>query len=86
LRDEAGNVGWPREMIVEVAGAPPPVCVGDCNGDGVVTVDEVVLGVRAALGEEAVSRCAAMDRDTDGTITIDEILLAVTHALAGCPQ
>lgn len=85
LQDEVGNVGWPREMVVEVAGPPPPACAGDCNGDAVVTVDEIVTGVRAALGEVAVAQCSAVDHDRDGTVTIDEILLAVTHALSGCP-
>ncbi len=85
LRDEAGNLGWPREVVVEVAGPPPPPCVGDCNGDAVVTVDEIVLGVRVALGEADPAQCFAVDRDGDGTVTIDEILLAVTHALSGCP-
>lgn len=85
LRDTGGNWGWPREMVVEVAGPLPPLCVGDCNEDGVVTVDEIVLGVRVALGEENIARCVAMDRDSDGSVTIDEILQAVTHALAGCP-
>lgn len=85
LQDEAGYKGWPREMIVEVAGTPPAACVGDCNGDSVVTVDEIVTGVRAALGEVGVTECPVIDRDGDGTVTIDEILLAVTHALVGCP-
>ncbi|MCX8071169.1 MAG: hypothetical protein N3C12_01775 [Candidatus Binatia bacterium] len=85
LRDEAGNLGWPREMIVEVPGAPPAACGGDCNGDGTVTVDEIVAGVRAALGEAPVTQCPTMDQDGDGSVTIDEILLAVSHALSGCP-
>ena len=27
-----------------------PSCVGDCNGDGIVSVDEILTGVSIALG------------------------------------
>ena len=30
-------------------------CLGDCNGDGVVTIDELVLGVDIALGDQPIS-------------------------------
>lgn len=84
LRDQAGNVGTPREMVVDVEGPPPPACAGDCNEDGAVTVDEVVLAVRAALGETSAAACPAADGNGDGEVTIDEILAAVVAALDGC--
>lgn len=59
-------------------------CVGDCNGDGEVTVDEVVRGVNIALGGLAVSECVPADRDGDGAVTIDEIVAAVQAALSSC--
>jgi hypothetical protein len=31
----------------------PPICAGDCDGDGVVTIGELVTGVRIALGSFA---------------------------------
>jgi hypothetical protein len=62
---------------------PAPACVGDCNGDGAVTVDEIITMVSVALGE-AGAECGAGDRDGDGEITVDEILAAIDHALNGC--
>lgn len=62
------------------------VCLGDCNGDGFVTVDEVVTMVNIALGMADVSTCTAGDADSSGSITVDEIVSALTNALEGCPM
>ncbi len=61
-------------------------CVGDCHGDGEVTVDELLSMVNIALGSAPVSGCLAGDGNGDGEITIDEILSAVNAALNGCPM
>lgn len=59
-------------------------CAGDCDGDGSVTVDEVITGVNIALGISPIESCVAFDRDGDGIITVDEVILAVSTALVGC--
>ncbi len=59
-------------------------CVGDCNGDGQVTVDEILTMVNIALGNGDVMGCSAGDANSDGQITVDEILTAVNNALNGC--
>lgn len=59
-------------------------CVGDCDGGGQVTVDELTLAVRIALGLTPAAACAAADRDGDGTVAVDEIVGAVAAALGGC--
>lgn len=58
-------------------------CVGDCNLDGVVTVDELVAAANASLDGNVLG-CPAADADHDFKITVDEILMAVTDALDGC--
>jgi hypothetical protein len=58
-------------------------CIGDCDGDSSVTIDEIIRMVDVVLGGE-VSQCVAGDRNADGTITVDEVLTAVTNALLGC--
>lgn len=63
----------------------PIPCVGDCDGDGVVTVNELIVMVNIALGNLSPSACTAGDADHDGTITINEIIAAVNNALNGCP-
>ena len=59
-------------------------CVGDCSGDGVVTVGEILTMVDIALGNAGLSSCQAGDQSGDRQITVDEILTAVDHALNGC--
>jgi hypothetical protein len=59
--------------------------VGDCDGSGDVTVDELITMVNIALGNTQLSRCTAGDANSDNQITIDEILSAVNNALNGCP-
>jgi len=63
----------------------PPACPGDCNADGLVTVDELVKGVNIALGILPLDDCAAFDTDGSGTVTVDELIKGVNAALTGCP-
>jgi hypothetical protein len=63
---------------------PLPTCVGDCGGDGVVTVNELLVMVNIALDNAPVSTCEAGDKNQNGEITVDEILSAVNNALTGC--
>ncbi len=60
-------------------------CVGDCGGDGEVTVNELIIGVNIAVGSAPVTMCTVLDVNGDGEVTIDEILRAVNNALNGCP-
>jgi hypothetical protein len=59
-------------------------CTGDCNGDGSVTVNEVVALVRTLLNEVPVSTCGSGDANGDGQVTVNEIVLAVNSLLGGC--
>ena len=61
------------------------VCGGDCDGNGVVTVDELLRAVAIALGQAPRERCVDADRNGDRTITVDELTGAVQIALFGCP-
>jgi len=59
-------------------------CVGDCDGNGEVTIDELITMVNIALENTAVTACPAGDANQDGAVTIDEIVIAVNHALGSC--
>ncbi len=65
---------------------PRPACLGDCNVDGEVTVDEIIVMVNVALGTADVSTCRAGDFDGGGDITVDEIVVALNFGLDGCPS
>lgn len=62
----------------------PPSCAGDCNNDGQVSVDELVIAINIALGQAEITACSSADRSGDGVLTVDEIITAVDRALRGC--
>ena len=59
-------------------------CAGDCDGDGVVRVNELVAGVRIALEQAAASTCSSFDADGDGRVTVAELVRGVRSLLGGC--
>ncbi len=61
-------------------------CTGDCNGDGTVAINELILGVNISLGTQAVSQCPAFDDDQSGTVEISELIRAVNNSLNGCEE
>jgi phospholipase C len=64
----------------------PSTCVGDCNDDHKVTIDELVKGVNIALGLATLDECPAFDCNGNGHVTIDCLVKAVNADLNGCPQ
>jgi hypothetical protein len=87
----SGSVtGWLRGMVLGLGAGlacagVALACVGDCNGDGAVSVAELIEGVRIALGDAPLSECPAFDGSGDGELRIAELVSAVGAALAGCP-
>jgi hypothetical protein len=63
--------------------SPMPPCMGDCNRDGQVTIEELVLAVAMAL-ERPTANCRAVDRDENGFVSVAELVAAVGNALSGC--
>ena len=59
-------------------------CTGDCNGDGSVTIDELIVGVRQGLEGVGGGICTAFDDNRDSVVSIDELVRAVNNALNGC--
>ena len=57
------------------------VLPGDCNGDGRVTVSDLVGAVNVAIGNQPLSTCARADDNGDGQVSIDELIRAVNAAL-----
>jgi len=58
-------------------------CTGDCDGDGTVSIAEIVRSVTIAQGNP-LTQCPAIDANGDGTARIDELVAAVAAALSGC--
>lgn len=77
---------WPAllaAMVVATGTAafpltPTPICIGDCNDDGQVTVGEIVTCVTVVLGIQPTTSCPSCPT------TIAELVAAVNNALDGC--
>ncbi len=60
-------------------------CVGDCNGDGSVTIDELITGVNIVLEILPLSACPAVQCNPPAPPTVDCLTQAVNNGLFGCP-
>jgi hypothetical protein len=81
LRAPFGETTTPFEVT-----GPPPACIGDCDLDERVAVDELVTGVRMALDDAGAPSCPQFDPDQSGQVSIDELTTAVNAALIGCAR
>ncbi|MBX3025583.1 sulfatase [bacterium] len=70
--------------FVCAAGVARAVCVGDCAGDGAISIDDLIRGVAIALGSQPLAGCPAFDADGDGQVGIAELVQGVNAALSGC--
>ncbi len=72
-------------LVVARSPAAAALCPGDCDGDGLVQVHEVVQSVDIALGAGAYRFCPPADTNADGRIDTAELIGAVRTALGACP-
>jgi len=72
-------------LALALASVASAQCTGDCNDDGSVAINELIVGVNIALGSAAVSGCPSFDVNSDGSVAINELIAAVNAALNGCP-
>jgi hypothetical protein len=82
-------IGMPLTNVVGEDGAitvslVPLRCPGDCSGNRIVTVNELVIAVNIALGNAAISSCLALDTNGNGMASIEELIRAVGSLLDGC--
>ena len=70
----------PADWWVTTQEAAAQVCVGDCNGNRVVAINELVTGVNIALNSQSVDVCPAVDRNNSRTVSVDELVVAVKRA------
>src|SRR5262249_20915356 len=60
------GTGTAGSGVFDIEQGAAPTCVGDCNGDGVVGIDEILQMVNIALGTLDVASCAAGDANDNG--------------------
>ena len=81
-RDQRWSRGRARSQeSVRLLIAP---CAGDCNGNHEVSIDELILSVSIALGEQPANLRGATDTNRSNSVEISELVAAVAHALGGC--
>ena len=80
-------------VLAFVALAPPfsaaalaQPCVGDCDDNREVSIDELLRGVNIVLGLLPASACPAFDQASGSTVGISDLIVAVINALNGCPS
>src|SRR5260221_10424133 len=75
-------------VILNAAIRVPPAsavgCVGDCNDDGMVSINELIVGVNIALGSQPISACGAFDCQGTGIVPINCLIQGVNSALDNC--
>ena len=80
-----GKILCAAALVLSLAAAPSSAqCVGDCRGDGEVTINELLIMVNIALDNSPLADCEPGDANGDGTITVNEIIAAVNKALTSC--
>ena len=67
------NIGFDNITIGSIIPIGPKP--GDCNGDGVLTIDEIQDAINMNMGLQSSQRC--VDVSWDGTVTNDEVQFAI---------
>jgi hypothetical protein len=73
-----------QELIIALNRLPPPPCVGDCDGNRLVNINELITGVNIALDQAPVDRCPAFDANESERVEINELITGVNNGLRGC--
>jgi cysteine-rich repeat protein len=79
-RPEGGDFVFTSSLVASRSADP---CIGDCDGSGEVTVNEIITLVNIALGEAHPSACSR-GVPAGTTVDVSLIIRAVNNALNGC--
>ena len=82
----------PLPSVATGAVATVSTCVGDCDGDGVVTLADLTRVIHQFLGgpfpcdsSNPGSSCPLADADSNGIVALGEVAQATANFLNGCP-
>ncbi|MGD9762283.1 MAG: hypothetical protein AB7V27_01020 [Candidatus Binatia bacterium] len=78
------TAGTPAATATVTPTRGPGSCVGDCSGNGMVAINELITGVNIALGSADISSCPSFDMNGNGGVEVNELVAAVNNALNGC--
>lgn len=72
-------------LMAAIGAEPVAACPGDCDGDGSISIAELVTGTNILLGLIPASRCAGLAAD-GAEVTVGDLVRAVRAALEGCSE
>lgn len=70
---------------VNVKFAQHCACAGDCDGDGTVSLNEVITGIGIGLGTKSLDECPSFDANSDDTVGVTDLIGGVDHSINDCP-
>lgn len=78
--------GGPTETSTPTATVTPTQgpCPGDCDGDQLISINEIIRGVNIALGRPGLADCIQFDVNRDGSVGITELISAIFAASQTC--
>lgn len=79
-------LGLALALIGTASGRASAFCVGDCNDNNAVVINELVTGVGVALGDRDLETCRSFDPDDDQRVVVGELIQGVRAAIDGCPS
>ena len=71
-------------FVVATSAAAQDLCIGDCDSNGAVRIDELLVGVNIALGRAPLARCSGFDTNANGVLQVNELLSGVRSSIDGC--
>jgi hypothetical protein len=72
--------------VDEAVRATRPFCIGDCNDDRQVRLEEILLLVNIAMQNTSIARCIAGNSTAEAAISVDELIRVIDSALTACPS
>jgi hypothetical protein len=72
-------------LDVNVKFAQTCPCAGDCDRDGMVTLNEVITGVGIGLGTNSIDECPGFDANDDDIVGVTDLISGVDNSLNECP-
>lgn len=79
-----GAIVIDREIPAPTPTVPSDRCAADCNGDGQLTIDELIRSVGIALGNLPLAECPESDGSGDGAVSVSELIRGVNGAMGSC--
>jgi hypothetical protein len=81
--DATDQEATPTPTVTPTPTSRPAACIGDCNANGTVAINELLLGVNIVLGHQPVDACLAFGNSPD-MVDIAQLIKGVNNALKGC--